>query len=186
MSLINRDSFFVNVKLHERIYIEISHENTKMKKIQSLKKHYMKDQAAQQQKYRPNIIKFCIGAFLLIISWAHLQANEAEKIAITSWFQVLYEKMNVIRNNILWSNGNLLQDKYDLERNYKEILSTIQENSCGTNGFFSDLEQTYEKLKKIDIQTYQTQSSIFHQKAIRYMLFIEELCVPHTSNQPHS
>ena len=76
-----------------------------------------------------NIVKFLIGVFFLVLSFAYLQKNPAEKIALYSGFQIIIQKLEVFSRNILGRNGALIEEKHKLESDFLEPREAREETA---------------------------------------------------------
>ena len=106
-----------------------------------------------KKQLRNNVIKFVIWLILLWLSWGYIQKHPAEKVSVFSWFDVLWQKVEVFFQNTFKWNWNLLEQKYSLEKYYKELITMAEWNSCLTAESYNRLEQTYNNLKDEDKKT---------------------------------
>lgn len=101
----------------------------------------------QKKEFKWNIIKFIIWCILLWMCRWYLQNHPAERISVFSGFEVLWQKVEVIRNNRFGANGDLLESKYSMEKYYKELINIAENNPCLTTDELTDLENTYQNLQ---------------------------------------
>jgi len=101
----------------------------------------------QKKELKWNIIKFIIWCILLWMCRWYLQNHPAERISVFSGFEVLWQKVEVVWHNRFWSNWNLIENRYSLEKYYKELITMAESNSCITSSEFEELETTYKNLK---------------------------------------
>lgn len=110
-----------------------------------------------------NLFKTAIGIVLLIASFSYLSSHPAEKIALYSWFKNIIQKTEIICYNLIGKNGALLEQKYNLENSYLDMLHFAEEKGCIDSWILQELRQKYETLLKEDknqIQNYITKYSI--------------------------
>ena len=82
-----------------------------------------------KQILKNNIIKFCIGSFLLVICFVYIQRYPAEKIAIFSGFQVMVQRAEIFMNKLFnKNNSDALQSKFDYEKAYEELVRIVEAN----------------------------------------------------------
>lgn len=101
----------------------------------------------QKKEFKWNIIKFIIWCILLWMCRWYLQNHPAERISVFSGFEVLWQKVEVIRNNRFGANWDLLENKYSMEKYYKELINIAENNPCLTTDQLTDLETTYQNLQ---------------------------------------
>ena len=104
----------------------------------------------QKKEFKWNIIKFIIWIVLLWMCRWYLQNHPAEKVSVFSWFEVLRQKVEVVWHNRFSSNWDLLENKYSIEKYYKELITMAENNPCITSEQFNDLETTYKNLQSED------------------------------------
>ena len=94
-----------------------------------------------------NIIKFVIWLILLALSRWYIQKHPAEKVSVFSGFDVLWQKIEIFFQNTFKGNWKLLEQKYSVEKWYKELVSMAEWNSCVSTEEYSEIEKAYENLK---------------------------------------
>jgi len=100
-----------------------------------------------------NIIKLVIWLILLVLSWHYIQWHPAERVSVFSWFDVLWQKIEVLWHNTFQGNWDLLEQKYNLEKYYQELLNLAEWNECVSSQDYKNIEDTYNKLQNEDIKT---------------------------------
>lgn len=95
-----------------------------------------------------NIIKFIIWIILLVLSWQYIQWHPAERVSVFSWFDVLWQKIEVVWHNTFSWNWNLLEQKYSLEKYYQELINLAEWNDCVSAEDYESLEAFLNSLKK--------------------------------------
>lgn len=104
----------------------------------------------QKKEFKWNIIKFIIWIILLWMCRGYLQQHPAEKVSVFSWFEVLRQKIEIIWNNQFSSNWELLENKYSMEKYYKELINLAKNNTCVTSDQLEELETIYKNLQSED------------------------------------
>lgn len=102
---------------------------------------------------KKNIIKFIIGAILLSMSFFYVQRHPAEKVSIFSWFEVMFQKVQVIVQNIFWKQWDELSKKYKLIESYGELVNMAENNKCIEPDVVINLNQDYKNLKEEEVNT---------------------------------
>lgn len=123
-----------------------------------------------------NIVKFLIGVFFLILSFAYLQKNPAEKIALYSGFQIIVQKLEVFSRNMLGKNGTLIEEKHKLESDFLELIHLAEEKGCYNAEFLDGLHENYEALLdegKKDINLYLPE---YRSKMYNYYNTLSKVC----------
>lgn len=105
----------------------------------------------QQRQFRKNIVMFIIGAILLSISGSYIAHNDAEKVAIFSGFEVMWQKATIVFENVIGDNGKLLQRKYDMEKYFSELIKIANHNTCLSEETKEDLNQSYSVLHELKV-----------------------------------
>ena len=128
----------------------------------------------QKKELRWNVIKFIIGIILLCMCWWYLQWHPAEKTSVFSWFEVLRQKAEVVRQNMIWKNWDLLEDKYSMEKYYKELITMAEWNNCITADQFDELEELYENLQNEDNENLANVLPEYTKKAYIFEAIVQE------------
>lgn len=100
-----------------------------------------------------NIFKLIIGTILLSTCFLYLGKNSAERIALYSSYQLIIQKAEVVFHNIVWQNGDLLDQKYNLQKQYLELIHLAEEKGCSDAKFLEELYSTYQNLLSEDKNT---------------------------------
>jgi hypothetical protein len=127
-------------------------------------------------KLRNNIIEFVVGCVLLTFCRQYLQHNPAEKIAITSWVELMYERITVFVGNVLYGDGQIRQDKQSLLRAYDEILAQWSMESCKGKIHTSLIKQKRDELRTMTIDQYRVSMESFKIFLSMEHLKIKESC----------
>lgn len=102
---------------------------------------------------KKNIIKFIIGIILLSMSFFYVQKHPAEKVSIFSWFEVMFQKVQVVIQNIFWKQWDELSKKYKLIESYGELVNMAENNKCIEPDVVININQDYKNLKEEEVST---------------------------------
>lgn len=94
---------------------------------------------------------------LLTTCFLYLRQNHAEKIALYSGFELIFQKAEVTFYNLIGKNWDIIDQKYRLEDQYLELIHLAEEKGCSDAQFLSELHTTYAQLldeKKSNIEQY--------------------------------
>ncbi len=94
-----------------------------------------------------NIIKFIIGCGLLFACYLYIEKYPAEKIAITSGFQVMIQKVEIAVDGLLNHNTDAMKSKFDYEKAYDELVRIAEGNWCNDASLLGEMKQTLVDLK---------------------------------------
>lgn len=130
----------------------------------------------RKSELKRNFIKFCIWLVLLWFCYVYIQRNPAERVSIFSWFEVIYQKIQIVVRNVLWENGELLKRKYSLEKYYKELISAAEDRKCIDVDTINKLIHEYENLKREWLETLADNLPYYSKSSYQYEAKIEEWC----------
>lgn len=105
----------------------------------------------QQRQFRKNIVMFIIWVILLSISGSYLAHNNAEKVAIFSGFEVMWQKATIVFENVVGDNGKLLKRKYDMEKYFRELIKIADHNTCLADETKDSLNDSYTILHDLKV-----------------------------------
>ena len=100
----------------------------------------------EKKTLKENIFKLIIGIILLTTCFLYLDQNRAEKIARFSNFDLIFQKVEVAYFNVLGKDGALLDQKYNLEKQYLDLIHLAEEKWCSNPQFLLALNTTYQNL----------------------------------------
>ena len=103
---------------------------------------------SEKKQLKKNIIKFVIWVILLSMSWGYLQKHPAERVSVFSWFEVMFQKVEIFVQNTFGEDGELLERKYSMQKYYKELMKMAENNKCLDTKTITELETLYHNLKK--------------------------------------
>ena len=113
--------------------------------------------AEKKSKLKVNIIEFIVGLILLIFCWQYLQTHPVEKVSLFSGFEVIVQKVKI------WvsADGEALKKKYELERNYKEVISLAVGSKCLNERETEELQIRFDQLQSLNVQDFVDDESIY-------------------------
>lgn len=100
----------------------------------------------EKKELKANIVKLIIWVILLCTCLNYLKQNPAEKIALYSGFELIFQKIEVAYFNMLGKDWSLLDQKYNLEKQYLDLIHLAEEKGCSNPQFLLDLNTTYQNL----------------------------------------
>jgi len=103
----------------------------------------------QKQTFILNVVKFLIWAVLLLFSYQYIQQNPAEKVSLLSWFQVIYQKGEVIYYRVTGKNVDAIKQKHNLEQYFQELIRVTDERPCVDPTVVSSLHEDYATLRSL-------------------------------------
>lgn len=105
----------------------------------------------RKRQLKKNIVMFFVWLVLIWISGVYLSNNSAEKVAVVSWFQVMWQKAVVVFENIIGDNGELLERKYEMITYFKELIKVAKHNKCVGEEVLNELNEAYDSLCDLKI-----------------------------------
>lgn len=129
-----------------------------------------------KKSFMVNTIKLVIGAILLGFSYMYLQAHEAEKTAVFSWFRVMYQRISVYRAKYVNNNDDILKEKYTLDMHFKQLLKNTTNNTCLPAEIISDLHMTYDNFNKETTVTLPNTYSSYIEKIQYFKTQLDRYC----------
>jgi len=130
----------------------------------------------KKKRLRMNIVEFLLWLVLLVFAFNYLKSHPAERTSMFAWIEVLFQRAEVFVSNIFGEDGSLLQDKHQLERYYKELISTMENGDCADVATREAAREKYKMLQSIDMQTYKENLQLYQGYAWTYAAKIKENC----------
>lgn len=128
-------------------------------------------------KFYKILSKFFIWAILLFFSYNYINANPAEKTSIISWFSIIYQKAQMF---FYWffdtESKSLLEDKFNLERSYNELLTFSNDVSCKEKINFEEIQNKITELQTSSLDEYKQNKLDFYKKFYEYNTQIKDNC----------
>jgi hypothetical protein len=75
--------------------------------------------------------------------------------------EVLFQRAEVFVSNLFGDDGSLLEDKHQLERYFKELISTMENGKCADKSTLDAAKEKYDTLISIDIETYKQNLQLY-------------------------
>ena len=126
--------------------------------------------------FRNNVIKFVIGIILLSVSFGYIQNHPAEKASIFSGFEVLRQRVEVFVYKVIKKDTEWLKAKFDIDKNFDELIITANNNDCVWSTILGKLEETYDALKRESVSDIKNNLSFYKRKFSEYKLSIDKSC----------
>ncbi len=130
----------------------------------------------KKKRLRMNIIEFIIGLILLSFAFNYLKNHPAERTSMFAWIEVLFQRAEIFISNITGDNWTTLKEKHQLEKYYKELISTMENGKCADLQTIDSAKEKYKALLWIDIQTYKENIQVYQWYAGTYAAKIKENC----------
>ena len=123
-----------------------------------------------------NIVQLFFGTVLLVLAYAHLQHNAAEKMSISSGVEVLSQKVILWFHNIFDHNGSQYEDKLSMEKNYAEVINVVQNSSCKDKVDLGALTLQYNQLQEDSVQRYVEKRADYNKFLVDFYRKVSDVC----------
>lgn len=127
-------------------------------------------------EFKRNLVKFVIWLVLLVFCFVYIQNNPAERVSIFSWFQIIFQKVSIVYNDIVGKNWELLKRKYSLEKYYSELIKAAEDRKCVSVELIHKLNQEYKDLKNEGIETLEQNLPYYSRSSYQHEVDIEKWC----------
>ena len=117
-----------------------------------------------------------MGTILLVVAYIHLQGNTAEKMSISSWVQVLSQKVQLRFHNFFSHNGSIYQEKLDMEKNYAEVVNVVENSSCKDKVDPKPLTDKYAELQNDSVDKFTPKSADYNKFLVDFYRKITDVC----------
>ncbi len=144
--------------------------------ISTKEQEYLDKFSERKSRLRMNLIEFIVWIILLSFAFNYLKSNPAERTSMFAWIEVLFQRAEVFVTNLFWDDWNLLQDKHQLERYYKELISTMENGECATRNTLDSAKEKYRDLLSMNVETYKANLQVYQGYAWTYAAKIKENC----------
>lgn len=84
----------------------------------------------EKKTFIHNIFRLIVGIILLSTCFLYLRQNPAEKIALYSGFELIFQKIEVFMYNLVGKNWDIIDQKYRLEDQYLELIYLAEQKGC--------------------------------------------------------
>ncbi len=106
-------------------------------------------------------IQFIFGLFFIFIVFFYLKDNPAEKVSILTWPSILYQNVKVFLYKNFTDSWDILEEKYSLERTYKELILTAEWIWCFDVEELNKINNIYSELDEMSLKEYSDKSTDF-------------------------
>ena len=130
-----------------------------------------------RKMFRANVIKFVIGIILLSISFIYLQSHPAERVSVLSWFEVMYQKINIFYHDMVdkW-DSKLLKEKYSLQKYYKELVRMAENKSCIDSEIVEEVTNLSDDLNDDSLDEFTEKLRIYTRQVYKYDAIVKKEC----------
>lgn len=136
--------------------------------------------SAEKQYYKKrlgrNIVQLFFGTVLLVTAYVHLQDSTAEKLSISSWVEVLSQKVQLWFHNVVNSDGNVYEEKLSMEKNYAEVINVVENSSCKEKVDGQSLVNMYSQLKNDDMSTFASKKLEYNTFLVDFYREVSQTC----------
>ncbi len=134
------------------------------------------EKAYYKKRLSWNIVQLFFGTLLLVMAYIHLQDSTAEKMSISSGVQVISQKVQLWMHNLWDHDGNIYQEKLDMEKSYGEVVNVVQNSSCKEKVDAQALVNKYNALQNESVAEYTNNSSEYNKFLVDFYRKITDVC----------
>lgn len=127
-------------------------------------------------EFKRNVIKFIIWLILLFFCFVYIQNNPAERVSIFSWFQIIFQKVAVVYNQVIGKNWELLKRKYSLEKYYQELIHNAEDRKCVSVDVIKKITEEYKSLKNEEVSSLEERLPSYSRASYQHEVDIEKWC----------
>lgn len=88
----------------------------------------------------------------------------------------MWQKVSLRFGDLSGSDVELMQQKFQLEKTFQEIVLLADQNPCLTNQMRAEINESYTSLKEMDLTLYEKQSKAFVTVANLYYTKVRQDC----------
>ncbi len=132
--------------------------------------------AEKKKRFRMNMVEFIIWCILLVIAFNYLKTHPAEKTSIFAGVEVLLQKAEVFLWNITGKNGEEVRKQHELERYFKELISTMDAWKCVNVKTLEQAKKRLESLESFSSEQFTKSRQVYEWYARSYATKIQESC----------
>lgn len=148
---------------------ETNLENTPVDNIETKVQEDINSYSPKKVRFIKNIIQMVIWIVLLFMANQYLNEHPAERSSMISGMNIIYQKVKVMVYNVFSSNDwKLLDEKYNVERNYSELVNLAQESACATWTDKIDVQNKLNQLIKASVSEYEKNRMDYNNFAVNY------------------
>jgi len=126
--------------------------------------------------FKRNIVKFIVGSILLFACYRYVQQYPAEKIAITSGFEVMVQKVQISFDGFFNHNADAVKSKFDYEKAYDELINIAEGNGCTDTSLIWEMKQTLIDFKAESNSTISNTLPWYIRKANEFKTRVSQQC----------
>jgi len=130
----------------------------------------------KKKRFRMNLIEFIIWLILLSFAFNYLKNHPAERTSMFAGIEVLFQRAEIFITNITGDDGGILEEKHQLERYYKELISTMENGKCADLATIDAANERYKDLINLNIDEYKQNIQVYQWYAGTYAAKIKENC----------
>ena len=134
------------------------------------------EKAYYRKRFLWNLLQLLVGTVLLIVAYFHLQRSTAEKMSISSWVDVISQKVQLRFHSLFNKDGNTYLEKINMEKNYHEVLNVVQNSSCKDKVDGASLSKMNEQLKNDTVEEYAKKSAEYNKFLVDFYTNITKVC----------
>lgn len=145
--------------------------------ISSTEQQYREELLARKKQIFPNVIEFLVGSILLVFCYFYLQTHPAEKVSLFTWIETMWQKVTLKLKDFSGTDAALHQRKIQVEKTFQEIVFLAEQSTCLDATSRSNIENSYQRLKAMDLATYEKQQRAYDTVIGLYYTKVREECV---------
>ncbi|NOZ43767.1 MAG: hypothetical protein GXP45_01105 [bacterium] len=88
----------------------------------------------------------------------------------------MYQKSRILVHKVIYHDADLLEKKYSLEKYYKELIRTAEDNKCLNENSYHQLIEKYKELKGIKGHIDQNYLADFIRLAYKFDAEVKQVC----------
>ncbi len=123
-----------------------------------------------------NLIEFVVWIILLAFCWFYLQTHPAEKVSLFSGVEMMWDKVQMWFSSVPEEDKTILRQKESLEKTMQEIVLLSKESTCLDEATRSNIDASFSRLQKMDLETYKKQSKAYNTIVWLYYNKVKEGC----------
>lgn len=130
----------------------------------------------KKKRFRMNVVEFIIWCILLVIAFNYLKTHPAEKTSIFAWVEVLIQKAEVFLGNITGKNWDEVKKQHNLERYFKDLISTMESGNCVDEKVLEQAKKRYESLQNFSSEQFVKSKQVYEWYARSFANKIQSSC----------
>ena len=134
------------------------------------------DKKSKKTRFILDVIKIVIWLIFLYFSYIYLMDHPAEKTAMSSGFQVMYQKVDIFIRWFFSGETKYYEDKANLLKSYQELNNSYQSSNCWLDTEKWVVAQKYVELQNLDIKTYKLKQMEYYDFLYEYNSRLLDKC----------